>query len=616
VRTDFRELVVASPIWRDDKREETTMFKSMSIPRKLGVSFLMICASAAVMMFVFLVNINMIRVSTNRNNASQEIYAKALNLETAILRQNSQFRGFLVTADPTYLKSYYEARDDYDDTSAKLEALLPDPAKRALVVESRKETLAWRRDWSDRLIGWVKTGRRDEAQAAVRDAGKAVLVSKPVLPLRDVRDAETAAIKDNSATQDAAIHTAMITLVLGGVALIGVAISLAMVLSRLIARPVTNLTRAMGELADGNNDIAVTDTDRGDELGNMARAVLVFRDAAVAKLVSDRDSRQAIDALGNALHRLSEADLTVRLTGLSETFQGLANDFNGAMDKLSGAMQTVRGSVQTITVNSNEIRRGASDLSTRSEHQAASLRESASAMDEVTTMVRSGAALATSANTEMAEARTEAEQGGAIVRQAIDAMNGIEQASKEIAEIITVIDGIAFQTNLLALNAGVEAARAGDAGKGFAVVASEVRALAQRSADAAHDVKARVLSANKHVRAGVELVDETGRSLTRIINRVASVSTAIGDMAESSERQSDRLVQINTAINEMDAVTQQNAAMVEETTAASQLLAEEAHELAGAFATFTVDETEERPSASARSQRFAAPVRRMSARAA
>jgi len=566
------------------------MFKSMSIPKKLGVSFLTICASAAIMMIVFFVNITMIRLSTDRNNFSQSVHAQSLALETAVLRQNSQFRGFLMTGDASYLKSYGEAAEEYDSTSSRLEHSLTEPAKRALVVTSREKTLAWRRDWGDRLIGWVKQGRREDAQEAVRQAGKAVLISDAVLPLRDLRGSETKLIEQNSSRQETAITTAMVTLVIGGIALIGVAIALAMMLGRLIATPITGLTRAMAQLADGNSDIAVPDTDRHDELGDMARAVLVFRDAAVAKMVADKDRQEAIAEIGKTLHRLANADLTVRLTGLPDAFGELAHDFNDAMVRLSDAMCTVRASVDTIMSNSNEIRDAAGSLSLRSEQQAGSLQKSAAAMGEINGTVREGANLATSANAEMTEARTEAEQGGVIVSKAIDAMNGIDQASKEIAEIISVIDGIAFQTNLLALNAGVEAARAGDAGKGFAVVANEVRALAQRAADAAKDVKSRVLSATDHVKVGVELVNETGRALNRITTRVASVSEAIGAMAESSAQQSRSLSLVSDAIQEIDSVTQENAAMVEETTAASAMLAQEARQMADAFATFTIDD--------------------------
>jgi methyl-accepting chemotaxis protein len=567
----------------------TTMFKTMNIPRKLGLSFLMICGSAAIMMIVFCVNIWMIRVSTDRNNLSQNIHAKALSLETAILRQNSQLRGYLVTGDPSYLKSYNEARDEFDRTSVVLAGQLPDPAQRQLVDSAREGVVAWRAKWGDRLIREVQQGNRAGAEDEVRAAGKAVLVTQPVLQLRQIRDRETQQISENSTRQETAMTTAMVTLVVGGIAMIGVAITLAMMLSRMIAQPISALTQTMAQLAGGNNTVDVPETGRADELGDMARAVLVFREAANAKLAADRDQTDAITHIGNGLHRLADADLTVRLNGLPHAFAGLAADFNAALDKLSDAMRTVRGSVETIRNSSGEIRQAAGDLSDRSEHQAASLSSSSAAMGEINDTVRQGAQLAIDANTQMEQARIEAETGGKVVHQAIDAMNGIEQASREIADIITVIDGIAFQTNLLALNAGVEAARAGEAGKGFAVVANEVRALAQRAADAAKDIKARINSASDHVKAGVQLVDETGHALNRIIERVAGVSSAIGTIAASSQRQAASLGQVSTAIEEMDSMTQQNAAMVEETTAAAKMLAQEAEGLAETFATFTVD---------------------------
>ncbi len=565
------------------------MFANMKIPKKLGVSFLTVSLSAAIMTIVFFANIWEIRDATKRNNHAQEVYAKALTLETSILRENSQLRGFLVTADKSYLKSYDEARKDYDATSRELTAMLTDPAELALVAKSHAETAKWRRNWSDRLTRWVKEGRRDEAQQAVRDAGKAVLTSDIVLPLRAIRDQETAAIASNAASQENAIGTAIIALVLGGVMLIGVVVTLQMILSRSIARPITTLTRLMGELARGRNDIDVPGSERGDELGDMARAVVVFRDAAKAKVSDDYEREQALQAIGAGLHSLSEADLTVRLTDLPPSFHQLAADFNRAVQNLSGLTSDVRGSAGAIRANIEEIRQATDHLSARSEQQAASLRETAAAVGEITQGVREGAASASEANRAVTEARDEAEKGGQIVAKSITAMNGIDQASREIVDIITVIDGIAFQTNLLALNAGVEAARAGDAGKGFAVVASEVRALAQRSADAASDVKARILSAIEHVRSGVVLVDETGNALQRIIGKVSDVTTVVDVIARSSEQQAHSLSQVNIAIGEIDSVTQQNAAMVEESTAAASLLAQECGTLMASVMRFNVD---------------------------
>ena len=582
----------------------------MKIPRKLGLSFLVVIASAIVMMLVFLANIVLIERSTDRNNFSQSVYAKALTLETSILRQNSQFRGFLVTGDVSYLKSYDEARKEFDDTATELERMLTAPDKVAQVREARRETLAWRRNWGDRLIEWVKAGRRDEAQAAVREAGAAVLVSKVALPLRALRAAETEEIEANAAAQEGAMHTALVTLAIGGLVLMGVAVTLSMLLSRQIARPITALTRSMGELADGHHAITIEASGRTDELGDMARAVTVFRDTAAAKVTDDRDRALAMTTIGNALHSLSEADLTARIVDVPAAFGSLADDFNNASASLSRVVGDVRGTVEAIKHNSGEIDAAASNLAERTEHQASAIQESAAALDEVTRSIRAGAGAATEASASMTQTRDEAEQGGVIVGQAIGAMNGIEQATREIADIVSLIDGIAFQTNLLALNAGVEAARAGEAGRGFAVVASEVRALAQRSADAATEVKSRIASATSQVRSGVDLVDQTGQSLARIIDRVVAVSGSIGVIAQSSDQQARSLGQINVAIGEMDAMTQQNAAMVEQTSAAVRELVTEADHLAASVATFTIDAAPDRP---ALQPRAAGPMLRLAA---
>ena len=369
----------------------------MKIPRKLGLSFLTIIATAAVVMMVLFGTIMLIRQSTDRNNFAQTIYAKALTLETAILRQNSQFRGFLVTGDVTYLKSYEEARKEFDGTAAELDTLLTDPVKLRQLDTARRETLKWRRNWGDRLIGWVKAGHRDEAQQAVRDAGPAVLVSKIALPLRDLRAAETQDIESAAASQEKAILTALIALAIGGIALIGVAITLSVLLSRQIARPITLLTDAMAQLASGRHDIVV-EADRTDELGDMARAVAVFRDTAAAKVADDADREAAMTAIGGGLHRLSDADLTVRIADVPQAFRLLSDDFNTATASLSRVLGEVRGSVQSIKHNSGEINQAALDLAQRTEQEAAALQESAAALDEVTKSIREGAGAAIGAS--------------------------------------------------------------------------------------------------------------------------------------------------------------------------------------------------------------------------
>ncbi|WP_408589702.1 methyl-accepting chemotaxis protein [Novosphingobium sp.] len=583
------------------------MLERYSLPRKLGFSFMAVTLSAAAMMLVFGYNIIEISASTANNDFSQSIHSDALELETALLRQNSQMRGYLVTNDESYLKSYYEGRDAYDKTSAKLEGKLTDPALKDLVVKSREETLNWRRDWGDKAIAMVKQGQRDAALTTVRDAGKAVLVTDAVLPLRKLRDAEKAQMARFSGNQAQAILIAWITLVLGGAGLITLSVRLARILSRLIATPVVDLTRIMSQLAAGNNDVTIPDVERTDELGDMARAVEVFRDAARARVVAVQDRERAMAEIGEGLHAIAQADLSVRLHDLPDAFVGVAEDYNVALERLCTAMNSVQGSITAINNTSVEIRQATLDLSKRSEHQAANLQSSANAMSDMTTKVVEYAEIASGANRSMDEAREEAEKGGAVVSRAIAAMQGVDQASSEIADIVSLIDGIAFQTNLLALNAGVEAARAGESGKGFAVVANEVRALAQRAADAARDIRTRVDAVTTHVRSGAGLVNDTGVALQRIIERVTKVGDAVASIAETASQQSIGLGQVNSSIGEMDRMTQQNTAMVEETTAATQSLAREVEQLAKAFSSFRISQGQGQGHASHQSQASYAP---------
>ena len=267
-------------------------------------------------------------------------------------------------------------------------------------------------------------------------------------------------------------------------------------------------------------------------------------------------------------------------------YEKLRTDFNGAMANLQQTMQVVSANAAAIRSGTGEISSAADDLSRRTEQQAASLEETAAALDEITATVRKTAEGSSHAKEVVSTAKTDAELSSGIVRRAIEAMGGIEKSAGQIGQIIGVIDEIAFQTNLLALNAGVEAARAGDAGRGFAVVASEVRLLAQRSADAAKEIKALILASSQQVDQGVDLVGETGKALARIVAQVGEIDGIVGEIAASAQEQATGLDQVNTAINQMDQVTQQNAAMVEQSTAASHALSRETEELSRLIAGF------------------------------
>jgi methyl-accepting chemotaxis protein len=260
------------------------------------------------------------------------------------------------------------------------------------------------------------------------------------------------------------------------------------------------------------------------------------------------------------------------------------------MTTLQDTMKTVAGNTATIRSGAVEISSASDDLSRRTEQQAASLEETAAALDEITATVKKTADSSKYATTVVSSAKADAEQSGEVVNKAVIAMGGIEKSSQEISQIIGVIDEIAFQTNLLALNAGVEAARAGDAGRGFAVVASEVRALAQRSATAAKEIKTLISTSGQQVKAGVDLVGETGKALGRIVIQVNEINGIVADIAASAQEQATALHEVNSAVNQMDQVTQQNAAMVEEATAASQSLSQETDELARLVGKFQVGE--------------------------
>ena len=321
----------------------------------------------------------------------------------------------------------------------------------------------------------------------------------------------------------------------------------------------------------------------------------------VVKFATDVTGRvHAVDQIAKGLNRLAQGDLTQRIaTEFTPGLERLKVDFNASLDALEGSITAIGGNTEAIRSGTSEISTAADDLSRRTEQQASSLEETAAALDEITAAVKKTAEGAGHARDVVSTAKVDADKSGEVVREAMSAMTAIDKSSKQISQIISVIDEIAFQTNLLALNAGVEAARAGDAGRGFAVVASEVRALAQRSADAAKEIKSLISASTTQVDQGVNLVTQTGRALERIVAQVVEINAIIVDIASSAQEQATGLQQVNSAVNQMDQVTQQNAAMVEQTTAASHSLVAETAELAKLVAHY---QTRAAPDAALRSE--------------
>lgn len=403
-------------------------------------------------------------------------------------------------------------------------------------------------------------------------------------------------------------------------ATIGVLMSLiiasVLLVSRSITLPLAAVVRSMTRLHNGDLRIDIAGTERSDEIGAMARAVAVFRDNAVERVRLEReaeanrsqteqerierdrrqseeaaDIRLAVDSLGDGLGKLAQGKLNFRIEhSFAPRLDQVRNDFNEAVGKLEDTMRRVGQNAQTIAAGSAQIRAAAEDLSRRTEQQAASVEETAAALEQITATVVNSSHRAEEAGQQVLQTRGAAERSGEIVNGAVSAMHEIEASSHQISNIIGVIDEIAFQTNLLALNAGVEAARAGEAGKGFAVVAQEVRELAQRSANAAKEIKTLIGKSGAQVKNGVDLVTETGKALQQIVVEVQAVSTNVTAIVEGAKEQAIGLAEVNSAVNTMDQGTQQNAAMVEESTAASHSLAQEAAALFQLIACFEIDQ--------------------------
>ncbi len=414
-----------------------------------------------------------------------------------------------------------------------------------------------------------------------------------------------------------------------------------------ITKPLVGLCDNMKVLAEGDLATDIKGQDRGDEVGIMAKAVQVFKDNALAFKEAEAksaeqqraadDQRRAADEerrrneqaraeaaeqvarvvafLGAGLERMAKGDLSYRLRDeFTAEYIKIRDDFNGAIGHLQETISAIVSSTREVTNASAEISTSTTDLSQRTEEQAASLEETSASMEEIAATVKKNAENAQHASQSASTTREVADRGGQVVAQAVEAMAQIEDSSRKIADIIGVIDEIARQTNLLALNAAVEAARAGEAGRGFAVVASEVRSLAQRSSQAAKDIKDLITNSSSQVKDGVDLVNKAGTALTEIVTSIKSVAEIVAEIASASAEQATGLEQVNRALNQMDEVTQQNSALVEENAATAKTLENQAVAMTEQVSVFRIDGGAQ-DGATAIAKRPSAPAAKAPARA-
>ena len=610
----------------------------LKIPQKLMAVFAVMLTTIVLMGVVLYANKVSLGHSVERTERAYEMLRQADTAAFRLTRQENSLRGFLLSGDNYYVKRLEEAHKPkflkaLDQLRTLADGDTEDLARIAAVDEAyanyRKQAI----EPGETLGADVAT--RPQAVELVKHDGVA---DKAVEPVENAIEAITTnaeeELKTEAAAQKKASMESTLALAIGILITAGIAVGGGLLLTGAIAKPVSAMTNAMRRLAAGDNSVAVPAQGRKDEIGDMAAAVAFFKDSAIEKIRVERaaaehrdaaDSERAaneaekaeaarndafaISALNEGLDRLASGDLTHRIdTPFAPKAESLRTNFNAAADRMQDAIKAISSATGGVNSGSDEIAEASDNLSRRTEQQAASLEETAAALDEITATVRKTAAGAKEASQVVATARSDAERSGRIVSQAVSAMTEIETSSSQVSQIIGVIDEIAFQTNLLALNAGVEAARAGEAGRGFAVVAQEVRALAQRSADAAKEIKTLISTSTAQVEAGVDLVGQTGEALARIVEQVASIDALMQEISASTTEQATGLNEVNTAVNQMDQVVQQNAAMVEEATAATHSLKNEARSLNEMVSRFRVAQGQAAP--------VSTPVARPAARAA
>ncbi len=564
--------------------------RNAPIGRKLAVMFavLSLVVVAAIGMMVWsMSSMRASEIEVAEEHVPQALAADKVN--TAMAEFENALRAHLLAADE------YERADAEAVIAANQKIISTQTAAfEATDLDNREKNYlkAFKSGWqqmsqdTSQIIQLSSEGRTAEALARLATSNEPVQVT--IKALSDLANYQKQHIdlanKEAAVSYDAALWTGLIATLI----LLGTLGGIYLFMVRLVARPVGQITTAIQDLAEGRLAGALQVADTQDEVGALGRAMRALQgQLAQAEQSKAEQVELIVSTLGAALAQFKEGDLAARVTAALEgPFARLKTDFNAMASELEQVIGSVAGTATGVQTGSTEIRAASDDLASRTEQQAVNLESAANAMREVTAKVEQSAHNAGAVRETIVRATERANAGGDVVKRAVGAMDSIVDSSKQITQIIDLIDGIAFQTNLLALNAGVEAARAGEAGRGFAVVANEVRALAQRSAEAARDIKGLISGSAQHVEMGVHLVGQTGEALDAIITQVAEIGTLVEGIATAAVDQAASISKVNVTMGELDRMTQQNAAMVEESAAASRNLSGQAANLANLVTRF------------------------------